>query len=76
MVTDTVTLSKRTIARRREIPLTFSMASGVIDKAGSGFSPPIVKKVDVVDDVLSVVRLLETWRAETVTTSTTANNIK
>lgn len=37
------------------------MESGVIDKAGSGFSPPTVKKVDVVDHVLSVVRLLETW---------------
>lgn len=43
----------------QHISLTFSTESGVIDKAGSGRCPPIVKKVDVVDQVFSVVRLLE-----------------
>ncbi len=31
-----------------------------MDSAGSGISPPTVKKVDVVDQVLSSARLLET----------------
>lgn len=38
---------------------TFWTASGVIESEGSGASPPTVKKVDVVDHVLSDVRRTE-----------------
>lgn len=48
----------------------------MIDKAGIGFSPPTVKKVDVVDHVLSIVRLLEAWQAEKTTTTVAADNVK
>lgn len=48
--------------------LAFSTEKGVIDKAGSGLSPPTVKNVDVVDHVTSVERLLEILSSETAIT--------
>lgn len=38
---------------------TFSTEIGVMDSTGSAISPPTVKKVDVVDHVISSGRLLE-----------------